>query len=272
MSKVDLNIIKLGGSIITCDSEEGLFDAANTRRLGRELMGCQCQCLLVHGTGLVGKRPAREYDYVDDGIIPADRAHVAIRVKMDMRDLSRRFVRELSNVGIPVVPLCITDYFTESQNGLHGRSLTRGLRSVLAGGGVPVFRGDLAPRKDGSFQVLSSDTIVAILARALRPDSVFLLTDVPGVFAEARGDLAGHDEVLSVLTPENLTQIRQLETDSRDVSRGMAAKARSALQIARWARRCAIASGTTPGLLSQLLLGEEVPCTWVIPQGKRERE
>jgi len=265
MGKVDLSIIKFGGSIITCEGEEGLFDAANTQRLGRELMGCQCQCLLVHGTGLVGKRPAREYDYVDDGIIPVDRAQVAIRVKRDLRDLSRRFVRELSKVGIPVVPLCITDYFSESQNGLHDRRLTRGLRSVLAGGGVPVFRGDLAPREDGSFQVLSSDTIVAILARALRPDSVFLLTDVPGVFAKARGDPASHGEVLSVLTPENLPQIRQLETDSRDVSGGMAAKAHFALQIARWARRCAIASGTTPGLLSQLLRGKEATCTWVTP-------
>jgi len=259
-----IHVVKFGGSILTHPDAEGLFHAENVRRLAGELAAAGRPCLLVHGTGLVGKRPAREYGYVDDGILPPGRADIAARINRDLRRMAGRILHELAEAGLRPVPLSAVDYFTEAQDALRDPALADGVRAVLAGGGLPVFRGQLVPQEDGSFRVLSSDTITAILARALRPAGVFLLTDVPGVLAGSPED-PGSWQVLPELRPPDLARMGRLETDARDVSGGMAAKVRTALAIAGWAGRCAIACGGSPGGLLRLLRGQPVPCTWVVP-------
>ena len=261
----NINLIKFGGSIITKSSEDGFFNAENTSRLGNELSQSKAKTVIVHGTGLVGKIPARKYGYVDSGIIPQDQSDVALEVQRDLRELGKRFISTLSKQAHPVVPLATSNYFNLEQSALHNSKLAFGLRAILNGGGIPVFRGELIPHPDGSFRVFSSDTIIDILTCILLPDNVFLLTDVPGVFAKRTNANNRSNRIIPVLTPENVDQVRKLDSDKSDVSGAMSAKIAMALKIASKTRHCANASGITPGILEKLLTHKAPPCTWVTP-------
>ncbi len=257
------SIIKVGGSVITDEDSDGCFDFETTRRLAEELAPHVAGWIVVHGTGVVGKRPAVEADYVGDGVLPGSNPLLSIRVKRSLRDLSRRFIEVFLSARIPVLPLDVASYFDGPSEELRAGGLKRSLLDAVRGGAVPVFHGDIIPQPDDSYSVMSSDTIVLMLARALRPENVFFLTDVDGVFPKDESAEAGNRPI-PVLRNGALAGIHRDNSDERDVSGGMHAKVRVALGVARYVDNCIIASGTRPGVAGKLLAGQEVPCTRVV--------
>lgn len=258
------NIIKIGGSVITDRAHENGFNEEAMGRLAQELRPHQKGSIVVHGTGLVGKPPAVEHGYVDDGIIGSDRSLLALTIKSQLRELNQRVVATLLSARVPALPFDVAHCFNQSMDDLGPGGVGEMLRRTLECGLVPVFYGDLMPRSDGRFQVFSSDTIVLILARTFRPDQVLFLSNVDGVYARrSSGEDGEEDQVLRQLTPESIEQVRESTSDGQDVSGGMPKKVACALEASHYCRRCLIASGLRPGVLSKLLAGESAPSTLV---------
>lgn len=254
---MQLNIIKFGGSIITGEGFNGFFNKKNTYCLAKELFPHYRGCILIHGTGLIGKPPAIKHGYVKHGIIPKNKSLIALRIRNELRQLNQKVVATLLSAAIPAMPLDSTLYINEAMDKLYHESLRYHLINIIQSGYVPIFYGDLMPKSDGSFQVLSSDVIACILAKELRPDNALFLTDVDGIYPHdcmENKDCGG--EILTTLSHDNVDLIRQSASDENDVSGGMSKKASYTLAIARYAKRCIIANGLKEGVLSRLLKGE----------------
>jgi isopentenyl phosphate kinase len=257
-----LSIVKVGGSVIADRNSEDLFRFETAHRLAKELAPYAGQLILVHGTGVVGKRPAVEEDYVDTGILPGSNPGLSLRVKRSLQRLSDRFAEAFLSAGTPILPLEVASFFELSSEALRADGLKKSLLDVVHAGVIPVFHGDIVARDDNSHAVVSSDMIVLILARSLRPENVFFLTDVDGVFPRD-GEGKPASDPLRELGPGDTARMRQLDSDESDVSGGMRAKVQAGLGIAQYAGRVIIANGMREGVAASLLAGreEKIACT-----------
>jgi len=85
---MEKHIIKFGGSIITNTSTESKFNKKNTLRLAKEIYPYYKGCILIHGTGHVGKPPAIKYGYVESGIVQKNQQLIALHIKNSLRELN----------------------------------------------------------------------------------------------------------------------------------------------------------------------------------------
>ena len=230
---IDWHLIKLGGSVITHPDHADKFYAANVQRIAREIAAVSKPCILVHGTGHVGKPPAIEHGYADTGIISANNTLLSVQVRLELRHLHQHVLRVLLDAGIRALPMDTATYFNDDGSDFRQPDLKDSLMQALEAGCVPVFHGDMVQLPDHRFAVVSSDAIMSVLARYLKPDTTLLLTDVDGVYADA-GDQS--QQVIDTLTPANLKQMQQQASDQQDVSGGMTGKVKHAMAMAAHAR------------------------------------
>lgn len=253
-----LHLIKLGGSVITHPDMPDKFHVENVRRIARELATTNESMILVHGTGHVGKPPAIKHGYADTGIIPASNTALSASVQRDLQQLNERLTLRLIAAGLNVLPLDTGRFFNVEGTDLTQYKLVKSLGKLAQSGIIPVFHGDMVQMGDGRFKVVSSDAIISVLARYLQPQSVYLFTDVDGVFTDVEDG-----KLIEVISPATMNQMTSHHSDQADVSGGMTAKVQYAMQIARHCQRCVIASGIREGVIERLIAGESERCTVV---------
>lgn len=245
-------IIKFGGSVITRQDSEDPFDAPTTARLAEELARREVACIVVHGTGAVGKPAAVKHGYAHDGRISADRQLLASEIRHNLRQLNQRVVATLLAAGMAACSVEASQLFAANLGELRHANAARMLLDLVNNGCTPVLHGDHVPCPDGSWRVLSSDIIVAVLARELAAEHVIFLTDVEGVY----GDGPEGPYVLAELAAGEEERLAEIQAARADVSGGMSAKVNCALEVARHGSTCHIASGRKPGVLNDLLSGK----------------
>lgn len=245
-------ILKFGGSVVTRSAADHPFDADTTARLAGELAAAQTACIVVHGTGAVGKPAAVQHGYADAAVIAAGRHLVANMIRHRLRDLNQRVVDALLTAGISAFSVEAAQLFAPDLRAPRYDGAIDLLADLVRYGCTPVLHGDHVPGADGRWHVLSSDVIVSVLARELNAQQVIFLTDVDGVYVDGPGGR----HVLAELTPADEPRMADLRAGPADVSGGMPAKAVCALEIARRGCTCHIANGRTPGVLADLLTGK----------------
>lgn len=247
--RMKYNLIKLGGSIITDPGQRGIFNKKNASRLAKELFPFHNGCILIHGTGHIGKPPAIKYNYFKTGIIAKKDHLIALRIKESIRKLNQRVVEELLHANIPAIPMDIFNFSIESTNAKGYISLKTILEQLILNGFVPVFYGDLLIKADGSFKVISSDFITLIISKILNPENVIFLTDVNGVYAKNAELNQSGNVILPYISESHMNMIGTHENDLQDVSGGMRKKVEIALEISNYCHLCFIGSGYTKFLI-----------------------
>ena len=221
----DLVVLKLGGSVITDkdspetvddDALNGVVDAVAAAHGDDEF-----RLVLVHGGGSFGHVHAAEHGVsTTDGTTDAA---AATQIHSAMKQLNSEVVDRLQArdiAAIPVHPLSVAVRDNEGTLSLPATA-TAGL---LAEGFVPVLHGDVIAHAGEGVTVLSGDEIVTSLANSLAASRVGLCSTVPGVLDDG-GDVI--DEIRSF---EDFVSVLG-ESESTDVSGGMAAKVRELLAL-----------------------------------------
>ena len=247
-----IKIIKLGGSLITDENSGNKFNETNTRRLAEELYDFYPGTILVHGTGIVGKSPAVEYNYVESGTLAKEMKIVALEIKNRIYKLNQNFISSFISEGIPVQSIV--------QWQLRGSRFHVGKQRILEllqSGFVPVLFGDFALLRSGNFKVISSDIICHFIAKLLSPDKLIFLTDVDGVY-----DDSSPPTLIAKINRMNYPSL-SIKNDPTDVSGGMHSKVKFAFKSSRYCKTCFIGNGTNRGLLKELLQGFKVKGTYV---------
>ncbi len=222
-------VLKLGGSVITDKDRaetldgEALDSAADAiaTAVEREEGAIADGLVIVHGGGSFGHHAASEH-----GVSTTDGTHEAgavVAIHGAMKTLNSFVLSRLHDRGVEAVP--VHPFSAGYRDGDGALTLpSEQIETLLGDGFVPVLHGDVIAHRGQGVTIVSGDELVAKLAHSLGADRIGLCSTVPGVL-DAEGTVIdridAYDDVADVLG----------ESESTDVTGGMAAKVRALLDL-----------------------------------------
>lgn len=214
-------VLKLGGSVITDKDREETVDEKRLAALASAIGGYDGDLVVVHGGGSFGHPAAAAH-----GVSRTEGTRSAEGVReihAAMNRLNDRVVDTLASEGVSAVPVHPFSLAHRSREGALALP-AEGIEASLGEGFVPVLHGDVVVHRGEGATVVSGDELVVSLAEGLGADQVGLCSTVPGVLDDTGAvieEIASYDEVAGYLG----------ESESTDVTGGMAAKVRALLEL-----------------------------------------
>ncbi len=215
-------VLKLGGSVITDKSREETVDDRSLDRVAAAIGdAADSRLVLVHGAGSFGHTYASAYNVTTTN---GTRDPAAIRAIHDsMKRLNVAVLDALADYDVPAVPVhTLSAAVRDAESNLT--LLTEQIETMIEEGFVPVLHGDVIAHAGSGATIVSGDELVVELATQLSATRVGLCSTVPGVLdADDRVifEIADYATVADVLG----------ESDSPDVTGGMAGKVRALLAL-----------------------------------------
>ncbi|NGM69341.1 isopentenyl phosphate kinase family protein [Natronolimnobius sp. AArcel1] len=220
-------VLKLGGSAITDKDRPETLDGNALNRAAAAIADARAgaardeDLVIVHGGGSFGHHNASEH-----GVTTTDGSHdpdAVFDIHGAMTTLNRFVLTRLADHDVPAVP--VHPFSTAHRDADGDLTLPTGqVETLLEEGFVPVLHGDLVAHAGAGVTVISGDELVTELATALEADRVGLCSTVPGVLDDddtVIEQITAFDDVASVLG----------ESESTDVTGGMAAKVQTLLEL-----------------------------------------
>ncbi|WP_224335228.1 isopentenyl phosphate kinase [Haloprofundus halobius] len=222
-------VLKLGGSVVTDkDTPETVDDEALDAAVDAIAESGVEDLVVVHGGGSFGHHHAANYGVsTTEGTTDAAGAlaiHAAMK-RLNDAVVSRLQSRDVP--ALPVHPLSVAARRDTGEASENDTSLSLPLDStetLLGEGFVPVLHGDIVAHAGRGITVVSGDELVVRLADGLEAERVGLCSTVPGVYDEddvVVDEIRSFEDVAAALG----------ESESTDVTGGMAAKVRALLAM-----------------------------------------
>lgn len=266
-----LHFVKLGGSLITDKARAYTARHEIISRLAEEVRRSldaepDMRLLLGHGSGSFGHRAAEPYGTREGVRTPSEWRGYA-QVAAAAARLNRVVMDTFLDAGVPVLSVQ-PSASARCHDGKVVYLDTHAVREALARGLVPFVYGDVALDDVRGGTIASTEDLFVYLADELLPDRILLLSRVSGVL--------GHDgEIVSRITPANLTRVHETLSGSQavDVTGGMVDKVEHMVDLVgnHPGMIVDILTGTRPGLLTRCLLDEELRAGTRICAGDPDR-
>jgi len=254
-------VIKLGGSVITRKREVERLRPKLLARLAAEVASCsEVPRILLHGAGSFGHPGAVRFGLARPpapGDSAGERARGAAIVATEVRRLHLSVLKELVRAGAAPASVPMATHARNREGRLVALDPAP-FSEALARGLLPVSFGDVVPDEAWGASILSADTIAVELARALRPERVIFVSDVPGVL---EGPPTGRRRAVPEVTESVVAALRPA-SGAPDVTGGIRGKAEAMLAIARLGADAGIISGLKDGELPRAIRGESVYGSW----------
>jgi isopentenyl phosphate kinase len=257
----ELVFVKLGGSVITDKARVETPRQDVIDRLAAEIAaaGAACpnlQLVVGHGSGSFGHVAARRCG-THQGVYDAAGWHGFAQVAAAAARLNRLVWDALLAAGVPAWSLQPSASARCRHGELEWLDATP-LQEALGHGLVPLVYGDVALDEAQGATIISTEQILAYLARRLRPARLILATVVHGVFeADPLQDPAARP--VPRISAENWSIVRTALGGSHatDVTGGMLAKVEEMVALARELPGLTVhvLSGERPGALQDTLCG-----------------
>ncbi|GAA0202108.1 isopentenyl phosphate kinase [Haladaptatus pallidirubidus] len=250
---MSLTVLKLGGSVITDKDRADTLDGETLGKVSDAIGDATVDDLvLVHGGGSFGHHHASEHG-VSKTTGSSD-IDAVTDIHGAMKTLNNFVLSRLHDRGIPAVP--VHPFSAAVRDATASLTLpTSQIETMLEEGFVPVLHGDVVAHEGEGVTVVSGDELVVSVARHLDADRVGFCSTVPGVLDE-------NDDVIPEITAYEAVADVLGESESTDVTGGMAGKVRSLLELG------ASASIFSPDDVSSFLDGE-TPGTRIDAAGER---
>lgn len=253
-------LIKLGGSVITNKDKECTFSYKPTRRLVEEMREFTEPLIVTHGGGSFGHKKAYRYKLKGGLVKDAGVDQIAgfCEVQQDMRTLNQYVLDLMNKTGMKAapVPTCSSVIY---QDGEMASMDLRMYDKVLALGAVPVGFGDVVFDTKRVFTICSADHLMYALAKEYMPAKVVFVTDVDGLFDKDPDDYPDAKLIPLVTSLDDLPKDLQPQyVDGKDVTGGMASKARKAMAIAELGLEVWLVNGHEAERLALVLEGKPV--------------
>ncbi len=222
-------VLKLGGSVVTDKDRAETLDGEALDRAADAVADALADpgeslaegLVVVHGGGSFGHHNASEH-----GVSTTAGTHdpAAVQDIHGAMTTLNAFVRSrLLERDVPAVPVHpFSAGHRDADGELH--LPTEQVRTLLEEEFVPVLHGDVIAHANEGATIVSGDELVAELARALEADRIGLCSTVPGV-------LDADDQVVERIESYGTVADVLGESESTDVTGGMAAKVRALLEL-----------------------------------------
>lgn len=257
----ELVFVKLGGSLITDKLRPDTARLPVIQRLAAEIATAlslrpELSLVLGHGSGSFGHRQAQRYGVHQGGLTDwmgyAQTGAAAQRLNRLVTDaLLEAGVRAVS-VQPSASALC--------RDGEIVQFSIEPVRRLLAHGAAPLVYGDVAVDTVRGCAIVSTERVLAYLARNLRPARLVQVGEVAGVYS-ADPRCEPQAKLLRKITPASLEAVAAGLGGSHavDVTGGMRSKVESLLRLVTEAPglQARIIGGAVPGALAEALLDPE---------------
>jgi len=214
-------VLKLGGSVITAKDKPETVDEAALSRAVAAVAESDASIVIVHGGGSFGHHHAAEH-----GVSTTNGTHDgtgALAIHEAMVDLNQTVVAALQEAGVPAMPVQPLSAAARDEHGDLSLA-TDAVAGLLGEGFTPVVHGDVIAHAGEGVTVISGDELVVELGPAVDADRVGLCSTVPGVLDESGAVIDRIDAFDDVAAAVG-------ESDTTDVTGGMAGKVRSLLDL-----------------------------------------
>lgn len=277
---MELVLVKLGGSLITDKRGRSAVRTDVLERLAAEIAEARPRLaqqgtgiLLGHGSGSFGHVAAARYglgEGLRKGGETGDPAGVSVTQDQAAR-LHRVVVDALLRAGERPYSVVPSSTFLADR-----KRIVRGFLDPLLGalelGLLPVVYGDVVVDRTLGVSIASTEEILKYLLRRLRGRGLRIrrllwcgVTD--GVYDREGRTIPRIDAQSYRRTLASIGS-----ADGTDVTGGMLLRVRTAWRLARSGTESWILNGACPGRLKTAILGEEVPATRVVADGRARDE
>ncbi|MEI7961427.1 MAG: isopentenyl phosphate kinase [archaeon] len=225
----NLIVLKFGGSSIT-KKEENKFEMNNVilKQAASELANAlkqnpKLKIALVCGVGPFGHTNVVKYN-LNNGINNSVQEKGVKITNKDCDFVGKETAKALEKEGlkvkfIPGYEICVQ----ENKKVKHFELAL--YKKALANGEMPLSTGVMVPDEKMKWSVMSGDTVIAQLAKQLRPEKVLMGTDVDGIYtADPKNDDGA--ELILEINNKNLKEVLKKAGESKamDVTGGMKGK------------------------------------------------
>jgi isopentenyl phosphate kinase len=252
----ELVFVKLGGSLITDKNVAATARPEVIQRLAGEVrraldVRSDLRLLLGHGSGSFGHMAAQRY-HVHSGVTDwrgyAETGAAATRLNRIVTDT---FLQE----GVPVVSIQ-PSASARCRGGRLQEMAVRPVEEALQHGLVPLVYGDVALDDLWGSTIISTETILAYLARFLSPQRILLVGEVRGVYS-SDPHLDSQAHLVPLLRAGRIEQVQSMLGGSHgvDVTGGMHSKVWGMVDLvcSMPELQVVLLSGLEPGLLERAL-------------------
>ncbi|MEM3671195.1 MAG: isopentenyl phosphate kinase [Thermoprotei archaeon] len=246
-------VVKLGGSVITDKSSEGVFKPDTVTRLLREISSFRSRLILVHGGGGFAHPAAKRYR-VSEGA-PASNPWAAsytanMMVRLNQEVCARMLEEGMAPFSIP--PRAVLDL-----QGNLSPSFFSLMGFALSAGFTPITYGDVYLVREKAFAIISGDLLAAELALRLKASMLVYATGADGVYL----NYPPHKGERPLPVVDRSTRF---QSNASDATGGMSYKVEQALRAASQGCECLILNANSPGRLAAALERGQVECTRVV--------
>jgi isopentenyl phosphate kinase len=239
-----LALVKLGGSVVTYKDRPLAANTGAIDGIARVLAQLDSPAIVVHGGGSFGHHWSVKYD-MHTKPAPYDPHGVSV-VHESMVALNQMIVNAL--IGAGANPYAVPPpVFTAGHRPVAAK--IRDLHAMAKNKVMPVTYGDVVHMGGRKYSILSGDSLMSILAKALRPSRVVFATNVDGVYKDMETK-----ELVSELQPKRSVEFSKMA--GADVTGGMQRKAREAFKIASLGMDVMLVNGLVPERIAQAIRGQ----------------
>ncbi|MDZ8239109.1 MAG: isopentenyl phosphate kinase [Nostoc sp. ChiQUE01a] len=255
---MELVVVKLGGSLITDKDKPYTARPEIMAQLVEQVSlirheNPDLKLIIGNGAGSFAHQSAQKYNTIDGFFCEEEKSGFCL-VHQDALDLNLLLAKFFLQAGLPVVSLApLTMVVTHNKKLLTSNFCA--IENSLQAGLIPLVFGDVVLDKAIGGTILSTDTLLAELAKYFYVQHKFQVRVVnAGNYPGVRGQ---DGQVVSNITQANYSQIQPFlnKSESVDVTGGMAKKVEEFLRISSLGIDCWIIDGNIPANLVKAVLG-----------------
>ncbi|WP_256973063.1 isopentenyl phosphate kinase [Nostoc sp. T09] len=255
---MNLALIKLGGSLITDKDKPYTARPEIMQQLVVEVtqivnQNPNLKLIIGNGAGSFGHQSAKKYNTIEGLKSDVDKLGFCL-VHQDALDLNFLLAKIFLETGLPVISLPPVTMAVTQDKKLIKIDFSA-IENSLEAGLIPLVFGDVVLDKAIGGTILSTDTLLAELAKYFHKKQKFQIRlinagNYPGVYDQKR-------QIISNITQANYSQIKAFlgESKSIDVTGGMSRKVEEFMSISYLGIDCWIIDGNIPGNLANAVLG-----------------
>ncbi len=260
-----MNIIKLGGSVLTDKTQIATFKTEVMDNLSKHLSTFSEQMILIHGAGSFGHITAEQYN-LQSGFQDHSQLQGFSVTHALVQQLNNHVLESLHKANIPAVSL--PPHAILSLNNHEMDHLDYPLfESYLQSNFVPVSFGDVALDKTLGFSICSGDLLIWHLCKHFKAEKIIFAVDIDGLYT-ANPKTNPDARLIEETNSSGLSTILTQSDEHSDVTGGMQGKIESIIKLLPFGQEVYVVNGNYPERLEEILKGHKTICTRIIGGGR----
>ena len=261
-----MQIVKIGGSVITDKTKECTFKPEIMDKLAHSIKKSDKKIILIHGAGSFGHVLAKKYQ-LNEGYKNFGQIKGFSLTHEKVQNLNTMVLKSLQKQDIPAVSIS-----PHSSVKLNNHELEKIdfkiFEEYLSKNFTPVTFGDVVLDKKLGFSICSGDLLVLALAEYFKPEKIVFVIDEDGLYTSN----PKFDKKAKLIEKTSIKDLEKYSTDldkHADVTGGMSGKINTIKKISKLGIDTVLLNGNKADRLFEVLVGEETKKTIIYGEKKK---